>query len=369
MNSCPPYVDGARRHRRGRGCRARRPARRAWGHARPRWPLLALAARPRDPVVDRVVAGRRGARSRIATVRAAGWIVWPSLVAAVALGSLAAAGGAAWWPVAAGIGRVTRLDRGLELVARSRRRPTARGGRRWRRRHQRRAARRLRAAVRHRRRRLRAHPGCELVPDYAVDHPAGRGATWVGVAAPAARCCGPAPPSGRARARRHPAARARPSRSCRCRAVALFAAFVGSSSPRCTPARLRAAHRRPHLRRVRARRLRAAARRRVADARGDRGRLAGRVSRVLLGALCLLTLVVLASALTGSSSTWTPTASRGCGSRRRGDPVARRRVRAAPARGRRPPRGLAPAGDRRALGVALLAFATSNPDRRIADAT
>jgi len=59
------------------------------------------------------------ALASVATVRAAGWIVWPSLAFAVALGSLAAAGGAAWWPLAAGIARAARLDKGLDLVARS----------------------------------------------------------------------------------------------------------------------------------------------------------------------------------------------------------------------------------------------------------
>jgi hypothetical protein len=55
--------------------------------------VLAVAARPRDrwSVVWWLAAA---ALASVATVRAAGWIVWPSLVVAVALGSLAAAGGA-----------------------------------------------------------------------------------------------------------------------------------------------------------------------------------------------------------------------------------------------------------------------------------
>jgi hypothetical protein len=80
--------------------------------------LLALTVRPRDPwAIGFTLAA--AALAAVATFRAAGWIAWPSLVAAAALGSLAAAGGAAWWPVATGIARVARLDRGLELVARS----------------------------------------------------------------------------------------------------------------------------------------------------------------------------------------------------------------------------------------------------------
>ena len=84
--------------------------------------VLGLAVRPRDRWGFVWLTAAVGI-SAVATVRAAGWVVWPCLVAGAALGSLAAAGGAAWWPVAAGIGRVTRLDRGLELVARASSRP------------------------------------------------------------------------------------------------------------------------------------------------------------------------------------------------------------------------------------------------------
>jgi hypothetical protein len=80
--------------------------------------VLAIAVRPRDRW-GLVWLTAAVALSAVATVRAAGWVVWPCLVAAAALGSLASAGGAAWWPVAAGVGRVARFDRGLELVARS----------------------------------------------------------------------------------------------------------------------------------------------------------------------------------------------------------------------------------------------------------
>lgn len=80
--------------------------------------VLAIAARPRDPWAVVWLVGAV-ALCGVATLRAAGWIVWPCLAAAAALGSLAAAGGAAWWPMAAGIARVTRVDRGLELIGRA----------------------------------------------------------------------------------------------------------------------------------------------------------------------------------------------------------------------------------------------------------
>jgi len=81
------------------------------------WAVLAIAVRPRGgwSIAWWLAAA---ALAAVPTLRAAGWIVWPSMVAAAALGSLAAAGGGAWWPVAAGIARAARLDRGLELVAR-----------------------------------------------------------------------------------------------------------------------------------------------------------------------------------------------------------------------------------------------------------
>jgi hypothetical protein len=62
--------------------------------------VLAVTVRPRDPwaVVWGVAAV---ALASVATVRDAGWIVWPCLVGAALLGSAAAAGGAAWWPLLA----------------------------------------------------------------------------------------------------------------------------------------------------------------------------------------------------------------------------------------------------------------------------
>ena len=52
----------------------------------------------------------------LAVLRSAGWVVWPSLFAAVGLASLAAAGGRSWLQLGAGIAHVLRLDAGRALV-------------------------------------------------------------------------------------------------------------------------------------------------------------------------------------------------------------------------------------------------------------
>ena len=140
--------------------------------------MFALTARPRNAwsAVWWLLAA---ALAAVATVRAAGWVVWPSLIASLALGSFAAAGGSSWRQVAA------------RLVPRATLRPFA-------------------ALVPARGSGLR-HPLTgtaigllllavflplfasadaafadllgELVPDEAVDQPVGRLAIWVAVAA------------------------------------------------------------------------------------------------------------------------------------------------------------------------------------------
>jgi hypothetical protein len=238
------------------------------------------------------------ALAAVATMRAAGWVVLPALVFAAALGSLAAAGGAAWWPVAAGIGHVGRLDRGLELVARS----SAPPRRSW-----------LTgagiavvllavfvplfttadAAF--------AHLLGELVPDDAVDLPAARIATWIGVIAVGGGLLW----AGRAPAVAPvPAAKARLGRTESTvpllALVTLFAAFVALQL-----SALYAGH--DHVLRTAgltyAEYAREGFAQLLAAAALTLGVIAAAarwasVSRLLLGALCVLTLVVLASALT-----------------------------------------------------------------------
>ena len=238
------------------------------------------------------------ALASVATVRAAGWIVWPSLVFAAALGSLAAAGGSAWWPVAAGVARVGRLDKGLELVARTSAPPrqswvtgagiavvllavfvplfaTAD------------------AAF--------AHLLGELVPDDAVDLPAARLATWIGVVgvgggllwAGRAPAVAPASPAGARLGRTE-------STVPLAVLVALFAAFValqlsalfaGHDYVLRTAGLTYAEYAREGFAQL----LVAAALTLVVIAAAARW---ATVSRLLVGALCVLTLVVLASALT-----------------------------------------------------------------------
>jgi hypothetical protein len=258
--------------------------------------LLALAA-PRGPwgIAFWLLAA---ALAAVATVRAAGWVVWPSLVFAAALGSLAAAGGRSWWPVAAGIARVARLDRGLEIVARSSAPPRLSwmtgGG----------IAVVLLAvfvplfatadaAF--------AHLLGELVPDDAVDLPAARLATWIGVVGVGGGLLW----AGRAPAvAPWPAAAARLGRTESTVPlvvlVVLFAAFVALQL-----SALYARHDHvlqtagltyaEYAREGFAQLLAAAALTLAVIAAAARW---ASVSRLLLGALCVLTLVVLASALT-----------------------------------------------------------------------
>jgi hypothetical protein len=256
--------------------------------------VLAVAARPRDPWAY-VWWLAAAALAGVATLRDAAWIVWPSLVGAALLGSAAAAGGAAWWPLIAGLGRVTRLDRGLELVARSavaaapQRAPLVGTG--------------LAAAL------LAvfvplfatadaafAHLLGEVVP--TLDHPAGRIATWAAVVAVGgallwARPAQPLAPAstklGRAEARVPLVA-----------LVALFAVFVtlqistlyAEHDYVLRTAGLTYAE---YAREGFAQLLVAAALTLAVIAAAARWAPG---HRLLLGALCVLTLVVLASALT-----------------------------------------------------------------------
>jgi hypothetical protein len=222
--------------------------------------------------------------------------VWPCLVAAALLGSLAAAGGAAWWPLVAGFGRVTRLDRGLELIARSlptrpHRAPLVGAGL---------AAGLLAvfvplfatadAAF--------AHLLGEVVPQ--LDHPAGRVAAWAAVAAVGggllwAGRAEPVAPVPSAQARLGRVESAVPLIAL----VVLFAAFValqvstlyGNHEYVLRTAGLTYAE---YAREGFAQLLVAAALTLALVAAAARWAPG---NRLLLGALCLLTLVVLASAL------------------------------------------------------------------------
>jgi uncharacterized protein DUF4153 len=330
--------------------------------------LLAVAARPRDRwgIAFWLLAA---ALAAVATVRAAGWIVWPSLVTAAALASLAAAGGAAWWPVAAGIGRAGRLDRGLELVARGtpgappRRVVTGAG---------------LAVVL------LAtfvplfatadaafAHLLGELVPDQAIDLPAARAATWAGVIgiggallwAGRAPAVAPAPAATRRLGRTE-------SLVPLVALIALFAVFValqlstlyGGNDYVLSTAGLTYAE---YAREGFAQLLAAAALTLAVIAAAARW---SSVSRLLLGALCLLTLVVLASALTR------------LGLYMDAYGFTRLRLSAHAAilwlgaifallliAGAARRMGWLPRATVALTGVAVLAFAISNPDRRVAE--
>jgi Domain of unknown function (DUF4173) len=261
------------------------------------WALIAVAVRPRDRwrIAWWIAAA---ALAAVATVRAAGWIVWPSLAMAAVLGSLAAAGGAAWWPLAVGAARVTRLDRGLELVARAtpgpQRAPLLGAG--------------LGigllavfvplfatadAAF--------AHLLGELVPNDVLDRPAARAAVWVGAVgvggallwAGRAPAVDPALPA-------HDRLGRLESTVPMIALVVLFAVFVafqltalyGGNDYVLHTADLTYAE---YAREGFAQLLAASALTLAVIAAAARW---GQVNRLLLGALCALTLVVLASALT-----------------------------------------------------------------------
>jgi hypothetical protein len=330
--------------------------------------VLALAAPPTHPWTLLAAA-----LSLVATVRAAEWIVWPSLAAAYALAALAAAGGAAWRPVGAAIVRGARLDRGLELVARA-------------------AA----AGAPHRKWRAPltgagitvvllavfvplfagadaafAHLVGELVPNHALDQPAARAATWVGVIA-AGGCLlwtaqqPAAMPAGAARLVLGRTESAVPLVAL----VALFAVFValqvhtlfaGHDYVLRTAGVTYAEYAREGFAQL----LAASALTLAVIAAAARW---GSASRLLLGALCALTLVVLASALTRLDlyvDAYGLTRLR-AGAQLAilylGAVFALVLIAGATRRARWLPRATVTL-----TGVAILAFAVSDPDRRIAE--
>jgi hypothetical protein len=259
--------------------------------------LFAVTARHRDPwsIAYWLLAA---ALAGVASVRAAEWIAWPSVIAAVALGSLAAAGGAGWRQVALGL--VPRPA----LVALRAPLPVQPGGG-WR--HPLTAAgiaivllavfvplfATADAAF--------AHLLGELVPDQPVDDPIARAVTWLvvallGGALLMARPATPAKPGG---ARLTTVEWAGPLAAL----VVLFAAFValqlttlyGSHDHVLETAGLTYAE---YARAGFAQLLVAAALTLGVIAAAVRWAPPARLKTVLLAALCLLTLVVLASALT-----------------------------------------------------------------------
>jgi Domain of unknown function (DUF4173) len=244
------------------------------------------------------------ALATVPTIRAAGWIAWPSLVAAAMLASLAAAGGARWWAIAAGLTRVARLDAGVISLHAPLARPPRQG---WR---PPLVGAGLGVVV------LGAflplfatadpafaHLLGEIVPADAFDTAAARAATWLAVSAiggallwaaraPAARTV--PPPRGQL---------ARVEWALPLTAlVALFAAFValqlttlyGGDEHVLETAGLTYAE---YARAGFAQLLAAAALTLAVIAAAVRWAPASRLKDALLGALCVLTLVVLASAL------------------------------------------------------------------------
>ena len=79
------------------------------------WALIAVAARPRDAWPVAFWAGA-AALAGVAALRTAPWVVWPALATAAALASLAASGGATWRQLAAGVARIARLDGALAVM-------------------------------------------------------------------------------------------------------------------------------------------------------------------------------------------------------------------------------------------------------------
>jgi hypothetical protein len=261
-----------------------------------------FAAPPRDAwsIVWWVLAA---ALAGVALLRAAGWVVWPSMIAAVALASLAASGGAAWRQVGLGLVPIGRLVPGLSIVARSGGGVRPRSG--WR------PAltgagigtvllgvfvplfATADAAF--------AHLLVEAVPDATVEHPIGRFTAALGVVAAGgglllAGLDGPAKPGVAARPRLTRIESTPPLAVL----VALFAAFValqlttlyGGDEHVLETAGLTYAE---YAREGFAQLIVAAALTLAVIAGAVRW---GKPDRVLLGALCALTLVILASALT-----------------------------------------------------------------------
>ena len=301
----------------GLGARASCCSRSARSPARVQRPAAIPSDRParrrRRPTRDRwtrVWWALAAGLALVPVLRAAAWVVVPALFVAAALASLAATGGRRWG--------AARRRAGRAVGAAAARAGARRAGRRARRLAgaapgrppaapllAARAARGLRPAADERRRGVRAAPRRRRARR-AGRRPAGRARARARRCSSrsAARCC------TRGCARRDRAAPGRSSRSARLE-WALAArrarrpvrrvrrAAVRDAVRRRAP---RARHRRADLRRVRALGLRAAARGRRAHARRARrgaplGPRRRQLLRVLLAALCLLTLVVLASAL------------------------------------------------------------------------
>jgi len=78
--------------------------------------VAALAVAKRRDAWSLGLAAAAIGLASLALLRSAGWVVWPSLFAAVGLASLAAAGGRSWLQLGAGIAHVLRLDAGRALV-------------------------------------------------------------------------------------------------------------------------------------------------------------------------------------------------------------------------------------------------------------
>ena len=239
----------------------------------------------------------------VASLRAAGWVVWPALLAAVALASLAASGGAGWRAVAAGLGAAWRVPAGWVAVLRPAaaarpQTPALRGA----------AIAALLLAVF-----VPLFAGADAafahllsaaLPEVAVDRPVARAAVWpafagVGGALRVAGRAGPPParPAGEPRLARLewllPLAGL----------VALFAAFAalqlttlyGGHDHVIRTAGLTYAE---YARQGFAQLIAVAALTLAVVAAAVRWAPDGRLLRGLLGALCALTLVVLSSALT-----------------------------------------------------------------------
>jgi hypothetical protein len=259
--------------------------------------LLAVAVRRREPwSVDWWLFAT--ALAGIATVRAAGWVVWPCLGAAVALCSLAAAGGAGWRQLAIGL-----VPRPSLVVVRA---PLAAGpSSGWRK--------PLTAAgivivllavfvpLFATADAAFAHLLGQLVPDQAIDDPVARVAVWLGIALIGgalltARTATPGAPAAPRLAR---VEWVLPLSAL----VALFSAFValqlttlyGGDEHVLRTAGLTYAE---YAREGFAQLLAAAALTLAVIAAAVRWAPSSRLKTGLLGALCLLTLVVLASALT-----------------------------------------------------------------------
>ena len=329
--------------------------------------MFALAARPRNAwsAVWWLLAA---ALAAVATVRAAGWVVWPSLIASLALGSLAAAGGSSWRQVAA------------RLVPRATLRPFA-------------------ALVPARGSGLR-HPltGAaigllllavflplfasadaafadllgELVPDDAVDQPVGRLAIWVAVAAAggALLTATPARPANPGRARLERVEWALPLIAL----VAVFATFVGFQVPVIAGGhdyvqRSADVTYAEFARAGFAQLLVAASLTLAVIAAAARWAPDEPLKRALLGALCVLTLAILASALVAAGAVHGRVRLHAPATLRpRGDPVARRPCsRCVLLAGAARRAAWLPRATVALSAVALLAFAASNPDHRIAD--